>query len=475
MVELGIAAWSSPLSVDATTPFTCRVGGSPCYFESPPPPPPTCGACASPLFLLLQLYAPAERARALLVFVCNSSACPARGGPGGGGAWLVRRSQGGATASLVTTEPAETLSQVPAPLDPWGASNAWGDGAGAADGGGWGEPPAAVTGACEAAVESVGAVAAAAPVSAPRAPAVVDIFSELASLQVDSVSPVSACVFPAFALDTGVYEPPNELGEEGDSVDSESDTDDEGASGAGARGPRISGGGTATRGSWSYSEQLFAAYRASEEAPVANDDPALVAAAAAALALGDDDADDAAAAGVAQGGGSADTAAGGDGGGGERYERTPAKERFWLRFQKRLARCPQQVLRYIWALGDEGALWPVPPPPLPRERSAAARGRRTKGAKGAAVATGVVPPACEACGGPRRLELQVLPSILAGLGVEDHTAEAAASRSGSTTAATAPADLAHALQSGGVDFASAFVYCCEASCDEGTTEWVWTV
>merc|ERR1719433_194757 len=63
-----------------------------------------------------------------------------------------------------------------------------------------------------------------------------------------------------------------------------------------------------------------------------------------------------------------------------------------LKFQRRLERSPQQVVRYSW--GGE-PLWMAPPPQE--------------------VLSGAWPPVCSLCGAPRTFEVQVLPTLHAGL------------------------------------------------------------
>ncbi|TYZ63034.1 hypothetical protein PybrP1_004028 [[Pythium] brassicae (nom. inval.)] len=83
-------------------------------------------------------------------------------------------------------------------------------------------------------------------------------------------------------------------------------------------------------------------------------------------------------AGAGSGGGRASASSSG-----ESYEKTPAQQRHFLRFQKRISRCPLQCLRYDY--GGE-PLWPVPTP------------------------QGLQVPAC-VCGAERVFELQLTPTI----------------------------------------------------------------
>jgi hypothetical protein len=121
-------------------------------------------------------------------------------------------------------------------------------------------------------------------------------------------------------------------------------------------------------------------------------------------------------------------------GGGERYERAPAAVRKLQRFHRLLAHFPGQALRYLWD-APEQLLWPLAEP----------------------LSALPPPPACEACGAARRLELQVLPPLLYGLRVEEH----ALGGGGGAAAALL----------GGMDFLTVLVFSCEASCAEGDREW----
>jgi len=87
------------------------------------------------------------------------------------------------------------------------------------------------------------------------------------------------------------------------------------------------------------------------------------------------------------GGEGGEAAEGGLGWGGEEYERSSVRgmTKALQRYTKRLARCPDQLLRY--GAGGLEALWPSPQPPAP-------------------------PPACPACGGPRRAEAQLMSPLL---------------------------------------------------------------
>ena len=124
-LQLGIPDFSRSLPPQSTV-YDSRIGGIASYFAraaaEAPPPHPCCALCGRPLFLLLQLYAPAEeRERSLLLYGCNASACG-----GGPGAWVARRTQGGPVAGAGSEAGGGAEAAPPAePADPWGAASAW--------------------------------------------------------------------------------------------------------------------------------------------------------------------------------------------------------------------------------------------------------------------------------------------------------------------------------------------------------------
>jgi len=140
---------------------------------------------------------------------------------------------------------------------------------------------------------------------------------------------------------------------------------------------------------------------------------------------------------------------GGGGGGGESYERLPPKVRHMLRFQKVLAKAPEQVLRYEW---DGEPLWPVPP-------------------KVPAGECTFLPPRC-VCGSDRKFELQLMPHLLMGLCPEDYSLDRFDASTNSSLSAAASL-----LQGGGagMDFLTALVYSCESSCKESQEEFIYVV
>lgn len=440
---------------------------------------PSCKVCSSPLFLVVQVYAPVEHPRTLYIFACNSSKCANRPGT-----WRVLRRQHRPAAAA----PLENVSGcggdvgVGVPEDDtaagdaagWDApaaavdAGAWGDastaeaGSWAAptgeaaddDAGGWGDASTAEAGGWGAsaggsvalptqdeggrggtsadAVVDTTAVAAggtAATPSVPPAPHATDS----TRIGVVDAEVVAKHAFPSFALDT---------------IDEPAGTDvDELA----------------------HEKALYRKYLAAtakEGDAGAVDD----------LEATDDLADDASGKGGRPKGKSKGKGKGGKGGGNaEKYERTPEKYKYLMRFQKRVRREPAQVVRY--AYGGE-PLWPAAPP------------KRLK------------VPRCS-CGEERAFELQLLPSLLHVLSVDDHVVLQTAVRAhgaavpplpkhsrhvgrgrgatrgrgrGAAAGGAGPpkaAQLPPALIGGGMDWSTVVVYSCRSSCDASSEEHVY--
>ena len=417
-MQTGSVSWRSrPLRASDVTSFSTFVGGSPRAF-GPDVERPSCARCGAPLFLVLQLYAPATCERQLLLYGCNNSAC-SLGGAQGGGAWVARRTRGPPVVAAPTSFEAAPAS---APeTDDWGIAAAWGDVVSVAKEGEGAAPTASDDAASDAASHV-----------ASHSDATAD--TNAAAVLLSAPTAVDGPWFTCYAVET-------EYGDAADDSDSESDSEDEGGSGGGAlteRGGSRNERGAAAwgAGEWTHVQALLSAYNASEAAAGSADAYAgEEAPPGSALDASDDDCDEAVAGntaviinGARDKSGSGDRKGGSGGGsgvGGEKYEKTPAHLRYLLRFQRRLGGFPNQVLRYVWD-DVRDVLWPVPPTLRP----------------------GVV-PAC-ACGAARRLEVQVMPTLLYGLKVED-----------------APG--------GGMDFLSVFVYSCEGECDVSQEEWVWVV
>ncbi|OQS04165.1 hypothetical protein THRCLA_20950 [Thraustotheca clavata] len=112
----------------------------------------------------------------------------------------------------------------------------------------------------------------------------------------------------------------------------------------------------------------------------------------------------------------------------ESYERTPLREKLFLKFKKRIKRAPTQCLRYNY--GGE-PLWPYPPPKLEI-------------------------PKCK-CGQERVFELQLVPTTNYFLQVEKYAAS----------------DSAHVTKQGGMDWQTVVVWSCPDSCALSHEEFVY--
>lgn len=129
---------------------------------------------------------------------------------------------------------------------------------------------------------------------------------------------------------------------------------------------------------------------------------------------------------------------------GESYEKTPASQKHFMRFQKRINRCPLQCLRYDY--GGE-PLWPVTIP------------QRLK------------IPAC-ACGAERVFEFQLLPTINYFLKVDEIAAAAHATEESPDSEVSASS--AAAIR-GGMDWVSLMIYSCPQSCSRSREEVVFVL
>jgi len=162
-----------------------------------------------------------------------------------------------------------------------------------------------------------------------------------------------------------------------------------------------------------------------------------------------------------------------DSGGGEKYEKTPLGERFMARFQARIAATPSHVLRYVWDAPSETAvLWPsLPPAGAPSPSSSSSSFKNTPPLNLSP------PPACSHCGGPRRLEVQILPTVLYGLRVEDYAVVARNSNPPSVGSSPPPMQrgVTQTKLQGGMDFLSLLIFSCEASCEGGEREWCYAI
>jgi pre-rRNA-processing protein TSR4 len=118
----------------------------------------------------------------------------------------------------------------------------------------------------------------------------------------------------------------------------------------------------------------------------------------------------------------------------ESYERTPAHQRQFLRFQKRISRCPLQCMRYDY--GGE-PLWPTN---VPRNLKI---------------------PKCK-CGQDRVFEIQLIPTINYFLKVDDYVT-GTIQINGTSVKKT------------GMDWASILVYSCPSSCERSNEEFIYVV
>jgi hypothetical protein len=132
----------------------------------------------------------------------------------------------------------------------------------------------------------------------------------------------------------------------------------------------------------------------------------------------------------------------------ELYERLPSKVRHMLRFQKILAKAPEQVLRYEW---DGEPVWPVPPKLPSGERFFQA-------------------PRC-VCGSERKFEMQIMPHVLMGLCPEEYSLD----RDMFTNSTMSAAARLVTGEGAGMDFLTALIYSCEKSCKESNEEFVYVI
>jgi hypothetical protein len=450
-----VTTWSHPSRPGAVGIYSNFVGGVP--HTSPPLIHPSCSNCGTRLFLVLQLYAPTDRERFLYIFGCNNIACMEAPG-----AWVVLRRLGDFIA--IADEDASAVGGEAAPDAP---TDMWGGGDGSGGGGGWGmasewegaaadlEGTAASMAILAATTAALSLEASAATASVSSLPALSTAVAAAAAVtgrqirrggsdrEASSSSSTDVPSFPCFLIETAYGET------SGAASESESDSDDEllattTTTGSAPPPAAVHPSSRAASADWAYAQRLLEVYNAREALENNTISTTVVAGGSHAVALAElendggggnnndnddnednEDNDDSGAIaadderGRRRGGGHNQGGSSGSGGG-ERYEKTPAKLRYLLRFQRRLARFPTQVIRYVWDAPND-VLWPIHPAARPR-----------------------APLPC-ACGAKRRLEVQILPSCLFGLGVEDGPG-------------------------GGMDFLSLLIYACEAACESGKEE-----
>lgn len=404
--------WSHPSRVSELSAYSSFVGGVP-HNSLPLSSIPTCGACGKQLYLVLQLYAPTDRERHLLIFGCNSSACI-----GVPGSWAAVRTQG-----AKIPEPAVADARPPAAGEPsswgfggsedagWGAASDWEAAANDAD-----------AGTALARLTAQAATLSMSPAPADAAPAQPVHRAPARRAPRQSRADDDRLQFACFAVETAYGEP------RCDASDSESDSDEGDDGRLGGRRETMTASATSrpqrVSADWQHAQRLLEEYHAREaleqnSSAGQEDSLAQPPSAEAGDSASDDDAAHSEGEPDQRGRAGDRGVARGDGGG-EKYEKTPAKQRYLIRFQRRVSLIPTQVVRYVWDAPSD-VLWPVPPNARPR-----------------------APPLC-VCGAQRKLELQVLPTVLFGLKVDD-----------------APG--------GGMDFLSLLVYSCETSCDSSQQE-----
>lgn len=387
-------------SVDSRSPYICKAGGHPVWFAGKEPAEAktlVCPKCKELLFLVAQVYAPVDSDRTLYVFGCNSAECTETPG-----SWRVLRDQSFGSVSSVEEQKPTTATQPVAPAAP--ASGGWTNGDDDSD---WSddddeEEDKETTTASSSAFDDIelllrqrdavmSSPAPAKPVtSTPTAnktevPATPTTIIENADTRLNA--------FPALAIEV-IDEPYEDYTKEND---------------------------------YSHENELLKAYIKSEEEEKSADVSDLRRLIA----------------GSKKGGVNAASSSGGSGavaGSGESYERTPAQLKHFQRFQKRISRCPLQVLRYDY--GGE-PLWPVPMQP-----------------------NKVKVPKC-VCGEERAFEMQLTPTINYFLKVDDyaHKKIELPQQAGTPIPATG----------GGMDWSSVVVYSCSRSCSQSHEEFVYVL
>eukprot|EP00644_Phytophthora_capsici_P013581 jgi/Phyca11/8998/fgenesh1_pm.PHYCAscaffold_33_\ len=286
-------------SVDNTSPYVCKAGGTPAWYTNAPKEADTltCTKCGKGLFLVAQVYAPVESDRTLYVFGCNSVACTENSG-----SWRVLRDQvepvkEEARTEVEVEEAIKKIDQV---------KLAWGSGSDDSD---WSDDeddskplaPAADVVDLEALLQQRDDAMKTNVTEAKSTPV---IKKEEASKKTASTGKRNA--FPALPIE--VIDEPYE------NYTSEHD--------------------------FAHENRLLEEYMKQEEEEKSADIGDLRTVITNAKKKKG---------GATQSGGASSSS-------GESYEKTPAQQRHLLRFQKRINRCPLQCLRYDY--GGE-PLWPV--------------------------------------------------------------------------------------------------------------------
>jgi hypothetical protein len=438
-----------------------RIGGLPVYFKGPvePPPRPICKACGKPLYLVAQIFAPTDRDRSLLIWGCNANACnslqPVGDKSSPLGSWHVQRTQSSIPlASPVSAPEIENCSAISVP-DPWGACAAWGDELAISAP----EPSITTPTATSEILPDVGLHF---PGTERRVP-----FDILPTSAMDKFC------FPAFNVWSAIDVEDDGCTRNG--IAEDSDEDD--AVSALSESPDVAarrwreyeiwrssaGEDDAVKlevADFSDEEELDASHEYAEGGDVAEIGTVVDVGVPKTSPRREAKSKSCARKGKR------DEPCGGGRNGGDEYEATPAALRIMLNFQAWLRRSGHPCVRYAYGLSPR---WSAPP--------------------SAILLAGI--PRCP-CGSERKFEMQLLPSLLVHLMVDDHTdtseedsrigalASADALRTTSSGVLGAALSKAKSVASGsaaapsfpcgGMDFSTVLIFSCPDSCEVSDTE-----
>ncbi|KAJ0412909.1 hypothetical protein ATCC90586_002539 [Pythium insidiosum] len=392
-VLLGVVQEKTP--VDGSSPTVCKAGGRPAWYSASPVVDPSsldCPKCKAPLYLVAQVYAPVESDRTLYIFGCNSADCTETPG-----SWRVFRDQASRPVASSVAPPAVAPEAEVKPASAWDA--------GGDDDSDWSNDD-----------EDADAKGSAVGVATGSASNPLGDLELLLQQRDAAMSSSSARV----ATPAKSHSKPDEARHTGDFASNKSpafpalfvDVVDEPFE------------DFKTQNDFSHENELLQQYMRQEEEDKSTD------------YMRQEEEDKStdvndlrriiANAKKSDGSVSGSAAASS----GESYERTPAQQKHFMRFQKRINRCPLQVLRYDY--GGE-PLWPKP---MPRSLK--------------------IPP-CP-CGEARAFELQLTPTINYFLKVDEFAAKQLQIVANATSAAPT------AATGGGMDWSSVVVYSCPLSC-----------
>ncbi|KAF0695183.1 Aste57867_13990 [Aphanomyces stellatus] len=386
-ILLGIPA--QDVHVDETCPYTAKLGGVPAWFSeatSFPESQLVCPKCQSQLFLVAQVYAPVTSPRTLYIFGCNSSKCG-----DSPNSWRVFRFQID-EAEVESVEPVAVAAPPPhaAAGGGWGADSDDDD-----DDDGWGDA-------------STSAWGAAVPTTSNDD---VDLEELLKVRDTAMVTTVKASASSTRVETKAATPTPTYHGPSFPSI--YLNVDDE---------PAASG-----VQKYNHETQLLNAYLAEEEKENASE--------VARLRTMLKSKTDVVAPSEGQGGEYA-----------ESYERTPLREKLFLKFQKRIKRSPNQCLRYNY--GGQ-PLWPSPPPKL-------------------------VVPNCT-CGEPRTFEMQLMPMTNYFLKVENYVQNPIDLTNMTVDETTTRPTSRPAVLDGGMDWQTVAIWSCPSSCPTSHEEFVYVM